>query len=254
MLAPMLEAARRRAEDIDVAEARRLARGAPPSRSLSSALTRPGLAVIAEIKRRSPSRGDLAPGLDPVRRAGLYARAGAAAISVLTDSDFFGGSLEDLAAVRASVSLPVLRKDFIVHPAQVWESRAIGADALLLILAALDDRALRTLYAETIDAGMEALVEVHDADEARRAVELGARIVGVNNRDLATFDVDLATSEELAPLLGGVDVTVAESGIHRVEDAQRMAEAGYDGVLVGESLVTAPDPAALLTELAAVSP
>ena len=252
MLAPMVDAARRRAETLDYAEVRRRASEAPPARSLAAALGEPGLGVIAEIKRRSPSRGELAADLDPVRQARIYATAGAAAVSVLTDPDFFAGSPADLVAVRAAVALPILRKDFIVHPVQVWESRAMGADAILLIVAALDEETLRTLYAETRTAGMEALVEVHSRDDLRQAADLGARIVGVNNRNLATFTVDLATSEELAPLLTGVEVTVAESGIHGLEDARRMAEAGYDAILVGESLVTAPDPSRLLTELAAV--
>ena len=252
MLRAMLEAARSRAAEIDLATVRRAAAAVPARRSLEQALGRPGLSVIAEIKRRSPSRGELAAGLDPVRQASCYEAGGAAAVSVLTDPDFFDGSLEDLTSVRRTVELPVLRKDFIVHPAQVWESRAAGADALLLIVAALDDTELTALVTEAAEAGLEALVEVHTLEEIHRAEAAGARIVGVNNRDLKTFRVDLGTAESLAPHLGSFAVTVAESGVLGVGDARRMADAGYDAVLVGEGLVTASDPAAFLAELGGV--
>ncbi len=254
MLSAMLEAARRRAAEIDVAAVRRAADRMPGTRSLEEALSRPGMSVIAEIKRRSPSRGALAAALDPVRQAERYAAGGAAAVSVLTDPDFFDGSLDDLTEVRLTTSVPVLRKDFIVHPVQVWESRAAGADALLLIVAALDDATLTALLSETAEAGMEALVEVHTVDEVRRAEAAGARIVGVNNRDLTTFRVDLAVAEALGPELGGFSAKVAESGIGGAADARRMAAAGYDAVLVGESLVTADDPSRLLAEMTGVEP
>lgn len=220
---------------------------APPS--LAASLSGPGLGVIAEVKRRSPSRGDLAPDLDPVTQASAYADGGAAAISVLTEPDYFSGSPDDLRNVARAVGVPVLRKDFIVHPAQVWEARVLGASSVLLIVAALDDGELRSLLAVTADAGLDALVEAHTDDEARRAVDAGASIVGVNNRDLTTFEVDLSTAERIAELLDTVPVTVAESGIFTGADAARMAAAGYDAVLVGEALVKAPDPAALVAEL-----
>jgi indole-3-glycerol phosphate synthase len=170
-------------------------------------------------------------------------------ISVLTERDHFGGSPEDLGTVRTVVPSPILRKDFILHPAQVWESAAIGADMVLLIVAALEDSQLRELLAEAEAAGLAALVEVHDEEEAERALNNGAAVVGVNNRDLRTFAVDLATAERIAPLLESAVVRIAESGIFSGAEARRMEAAGYDAVLVGESLVRARDPIALLSEL-----
>jgi indole-3-glycerol phosphate synthase len=216
---------------------------------LAAAIEEPGLSIIAEVKRRSPSRGDLAPGLDPAAVARSYEQGGAAAISVLTEPEFFGGSTEDLRAVREAVSLPLLRKDFILHPLQVWESRAIGAGAVLLIVAALDDGLLALLLETAAEASLDALVEVHTAEEAKRAIVAGATIVGVNNRDLATFGVDLAIAEALAAEIAEVPLRVAESGIFTGSDATRMKAAGYQAVLVGEALVRAGDPAALIGEL-----
>ncbi len=213
---------------------------------------RPGLSVIAEVKRRSPSKGDLALGLDPATQAELYSAGGAAAVSVLTEPGFFGGSNDDLVAVREACPLPVLRKDFTVSAAQVWEARAIGADAVLLIVAALTDDELLRFLGEAADAGLAALVEVHTGAEAERALAAGATLIGVNNRDLATFTVDLGTAERVAPLLDGV-VRVAESGIGDPQDAARMARAGYDAVLVGESLVRSEDPAGLIGRLREVT-
>ncbi|MBT8214543.1 MAG: indole-3-glycerol phosphate synthase TrpC [Acidimicrobiia bacterium] len=221
--------------------------GRPPP-SFRDALAAPGLSVIAEIKRRSPSAGALAPDIDPVARASAYAAGGAAAVSVLTEPDFFGGSIEDMLVVAESVSIPVLRKDFILAPEQIWEARAWGAAAVLLIVSALDDARLSLLIDEARDAGLDALVEVHTPEEAHRARDAGASIVGVNNRDLSTFETDLAVAETIAPLLDGV-VTVAESGISSAAGASRMAAAGYDAILVGEALVTAPEPAALIEAL-----
>lgn len=221
----------------------------PPPPSFRRALEAPGMSVIAEVKRRSPSRGDLAPDLDPPAQALRYAAGGAAAVSVLTEPEYFSGSPDDLAAVAGAVDIPVLRKDFIVHPAQVWEARALGASAVLLIVGVLDRHELASLLAVCAEAGLDPLVEVHDAAEARIAVDAGARIVGVNNRDLTDFSVDLATAEAVAPLLAEVPVTIAESGIFTGADAARMAAAGYDAVLVGEALVKAPDPAALVREM-----
>jgi indole-3-glycerol phosphate synthase len=225
------------------------ARAAPSPRPFAGSLERPGLAVIAEIKRRSPSRGELAPGLDPAALARSYAAGGAACLSVLTDGPHFGGSAVDLATARAAVELPVLRKDFTVSAHDVADARLMGADAVLLIVAALDDGRLGYLQALADELGLAALVEVHDAAEAERAVAAGAGIVGVNQRDLTTFEVrhDLAAS--LAPDLPGDVLLVAESGIRDAGDARRAAEAGFDAVLVGESLVTAEDPAAALEDL-----
>lgn len=226
-----------------------LAAGMPPAPSFRAALATDGLAVIAEVKRRSPSRGDLDPDLDPVAQAIRYAEGGAAAVSVLTELDFFSGSPDDLRAVAAAVPVPVLRKDFIVHPVQIWQARALGASAVLLIVAVLDREELATLLGVAGEAGVDALVEVHDVSEAEIARSAGAEIVGVNNRNLADFSVDLATSEMLAPLLADIPVTVAESGIFTATDSARMAAAGYDSVLVGEALVRSEDPAALVREL-----
>ncbi len=228
---------------------RREAAARAPAADFAGALTDPGLAVIAEIKRRSPSAGTLAPDLDPAGQARRYETGGAAAISVLTEPDHFAGSLGDLQAVKAAVELPVLRKDFTLHPAQVWEARAAGADAVLLIVAILDDGDLALLLKTAAAAGLAALVEVHTAAEAERAVAAGASIVGVNNRDLTTFAVDLATAEQVAPLLDGVPVRVAESGVSDPAGAARMAAAGYHAVLVGEALVRAGDPAGMVAAL-----
>jgi indole-3-glycerol phosphate synthase len=250
MLEPILETTRARLELLPaLPELVARCADAPPVRDLVAALTAPGLGVIAEVKRRSPSRGALALYLDPVERAAAYQRGGAAAVSVLTEPDHFAGSDADLMAVRASVALPVLRKDFTLTAAQIWEARAIGADAILLIVAALDDDALRSLHETAAEVGVAALVEVHDEREAERALRAGARIVGVNNRDLTTFHVDLATSERLAPMLSDCDVTIAESGILDPEDAARMAGAGYDAILVGESLVRSGDPETAIAAL-----
>ncbi len=220
---------------------------APPS--LATALSAPGLSVIAEIKRRSPSRGPIDTALDPSAHAQRYVAGGAAAVSVLTERAFFDGSPEDLQLVAAEVDVPVLRKDFIVHPMQVWEARLWGASAVLLIVAALTDDALHSLLAEAGRLGMEALVEVHDEAELDRALSQGASIVGVNNRDLTTFEVQLETSERLAVALGDEAVKVAESGIWTADDAARMASVGFDAVLVGEALVRSDHPELLIEAL-----
>lgn len=214
----------------------------PAPRAFAAALANPGLQVIAEIKRRSPSAGDLAIGLDPVEQASLYEQGGAAAISVLTEPDYFGGSLDDLRRVRAAVGLPILRKDFIVDRRQIAESRAVGADALLLIVAALEPATLRAMIRECDEVGIEALVEAHDEKEAQIADAAGAKVIGVNNRDLKTFVTDLAVAERVAPSLPEDCVMVAESGVSTAAGASRMAVAGYDAILVGEALVTSPDP------------
>jgi len=226
--------------------------GRSPIRSFSGALTRPGGArVIAEHKRRSPSRGVILETLVP-REVGLaYATAGAVAVSVLTEPASFGGSLDHLREIRAAVDRPVLRKDFVVDPWQVWESAAAGADALLLIVAALDDATLARLLAETAEAGLEALVEVHDGAELQRALAAGARIVGVNNRNLRTLEVSLEVSLALADDIPGDVVAVAESGLRTGSDVARLARAGYDAFLVGESLMSTGDPGGALAKLLA---
>jgi indole-3-glycerol phosphate synthase len=228
---------------------RRAALDASPARDFASALRRADgrLAVVAEIKRRSPSKGDLAPGLDPAVVAKAYETGGAAALSVLTDRPFFGGSVDDLQGARAAVEIPALRKDFIIDETQVYESRAIGADAVLLIVAAFSDDGLLTGLRELAEeVGIVALVEAHDDAELDRALAAGAPIVGVNARDLGTFGEDLGLSERLADRIPGEVTAVAESAIRAPADAERMAEAGYDAVLVGEALVRSDDPTQLV--------
>ncbi len=220
-----------------------------PPRPFLGALSRGGeTAVIAEVKRRSPSRGDLAPALDPAGLAKSYEAGGAACLSVLTDGPHFSGSPEDLAAARAAVGLPVLRKDFTVQVADVYDARLMGADAVLLIAAVLSDAELEAFLAAASGLEMAALVEVHDEAEAARALSAGADLVGVNQRDLRTFEVDTARACRVAGALEGV-VRVAESGIRTPADVAELARAGYDAVLVGESLVRAPDPGGLLRAL-----
>lgn len=221
-----------------------MAQAAPPARPFAAALRRSTVALIAEVKRASPSKGLLAANFDPAAVGAVYAENGAACISVLTDERFFQGSLAHLQAARAAASVPVLRKDFVVAPYQVYEARAAGADAVLLIAAALTDQALADLHALALELGMAALVEVHDAGELARALALGARLVGVNNRDLKTFNVDMATTARLAALVPPAVTLVAESGIATAADVQRMGALGADAVLVGEALMTAADMAA----------
>ena len=201
-----------------------------------------GSSVIAEVKRRSPSKGDLADIPDPAELAGRYAAGGAAAISVLTEERRFGGSLADLRAVRAAVDVPLLRKDFMVEPYQLLEARAAGADLALLIVAALDDDTLRRLHDEARDLGLTVLVEVHDEAETERAVALGAELVGVNARNLRTLDVDPEAFARLAPLVPGDRVLVAESGITGPDDVATYVGLGARAVLVGEALVRDGDP------------
>jgi indole-3-glycerol phosphate synthase len=205
--------------------------------------------VIAEIKRRSPSKGDLAPDLDPASLAKAYVHGGAAAVSVLTDREFFGGSAEDLQSARAAVDVPVLRKDFVVSELDVCDARVMGADAVLLIVAALRDPELVKLHDLATDLGMDALVEVHDEIELKRAIAAGALIVGVNQRDLKTFEVDRNLARDLAEQMPADVVKVAESGIRGRQDAAALRAAGYDAILVGETVVTAADPAAAVREL-----
>ncbi|CUR54056.1 Indole-3-glycerol phosphate synthase [metagenome] len=214
----------------------------PPARDPMPGFRAPGASVIAEVKRRSPSKGDLAAIPDPAALAGAYARGGAAAISVLTEERRFGGSLDDLRAVRASVDTPLLRKDFMVSAYQLVEARAAGADLVLLIVAALSQRELHELYLEARSLGLTVLVEVHDEPETRRAVELGAELIGVNARNLKTLAVDPDTFGRLAPLIPDHVVKVAESGITGPADVERFVAEGADAVLVGEALVKDGDP------------
>lgn len=207
------------------------------------------LNVIAECKRRSPSRGVLKANYDPAAIARSYERHGAAAISVLTEPTFFDGSLEQLAAVRQATTLPVLRKDFIVDPYQIFEARAAGADAVLLIAAALSPATLKSLHARAIDAGLDVLVEVHGLDELPAALEAGARIVGVNNRNLRTLAVSADLSERFIEQIPNNVVAVAESGLKTSEDLLRLRNAGYNAFLIGERLMTSDDPGKALDEL-----
>jgi indole-3-glycerol phosphate synthase len=238
---------RKRAEPLEAVKAR--AAGAPPSRDLAAALRAPGVSLIAEVKRASPSRGLLRPDLDPAALARQYQAGGAAAISVLTDERYFGGTLEHLRAVRQDVDLPVLRKDFVLEAYQVYEARAAGADAVLLIVAALDDEDLRSLAHLAHDLGMAALVEVHDEGELERALRIEPRIVGVNNRDLRTFCVDLETTARLRPYVPADIALVAESGVRQRADVVRLADIGADAMLVGESLVRSDNVGRKVREL-----
>ncbi|WP_432353484.1 indole-3-glycerol phosphate synthase TrpC [Sporosarcina sp. A2] len=202
------------------------------------------LQVIAEIKRASPSKGIIQAVVNPAQQARTYEKAGAACVSVLTDSQFFQGSFEDLKEVAQAVNIPVLCKDFIIHPIQIDTAHSAGASVILLIVAALPDAELRALHVYATALGLEVLVEVHDAIELNRALEAGAQLIGVNNRDLKTFDVDLARTEELAELFPFESgrVLISESGIGSTEDAQRVAKAGASAVLVGETLMRSNTP------------
>jgi indole-3-glycerol phosphate synthase len=236
-------------DDRDLGALERLAAATAPPRGMAQALRSPGLSVIAEIKRRSPSKGDLAPDLDPTDLAVTYASAGAAALSVLTDEAHFGGSLDDLEAARRAVSIPVLRKDFTVAHRDVLDARIHGADAILLIVAALDDRELVALHRAGSDLSLDVLVEVHDEVELDRALEAGATIIGVNQRDLHSFAVDTECAERVIRGFPPETLAVAESGVRDGADAERLARAGFDAILVGEHLLTAADPAQALSEM-----
>lgn len=234
-------------------ELRAAAEAAAPPSSFEAAL-RAGahVAVIAEVKRRSPSAGEIRAVAAAADVALLYESAGAAAISVLTDTDWFGGALSDLESVHAAVHTPLLRKDFTIDPVQVYEARASGAAAVLLIVRILEDELLRELHALASDLGLAVLVEVHDEAELERAIAADVAIIGVNNRDLSTFTTDLGVTERLARLVPAGAVLVGESGIREVDAVERLAAAGVDAVLVGEALMRASDPAARLREFASV--
>jgi indole-3-glycerol phosphate synthase len=235
--------------DVEAAAAER-----PIAASLYERLAEPGMSVIAEIKRASPSRGVFPVSIDPAMVAGEYIAGGASGISVLTDEPFFQGSLQDMELAAAVAHLaprpvPILRKDFIVDEYQIVEARAHGADVILLIVAALPDAHFRSLFEIAAEWGLDALVEVHDEEEMLRAADVGAKLIGINNRDLKTFTVDLATTERLAPLAPKEAVIVAESGVFGPAEIHRVAKAGAHAVLVGEGLITAPDRSAAVREL-----
>jgi indole-3-glycerol phosphate synthase len=245
-------AAHREAAAADTRDANALreqAEAAPAPRRFRKSMGRWGLDVIAEIKRRSPSKGDLAPDLDPATLARAYADGGAVALSVLTDREFFGGSPEDLAAARDATNLPALRKDFTVDERDVYDTRIMGADAVLLIVAALSDDELKRFHTLAHEIGLGALVEVHDAEELKRALKVNPDMIGVNQRDLRTFEVDRMRAIRLARSIPAGMLKVAESGIESADDLARLRDAGYDGALVGEHLVTAADPAEALRQL-----
>jgi len=245
-----LDELEQRQKKVPLSELRAAIEEKPLPLDLAGALTGDSLRLIAEVKRASPSRGVLRPELDPVRLAETYAQCGAVAISVLTESRYFGGSGEDLEAIRRKLpNIPLLRKDFIVKPYQVFESRAWGADAVLLIASILDDSELEGLLSLSHDLGMQCLVEVHNESELKRALATDAKIIGINNRNLDTMTVDLNVTRRLRPLVPSGRLVVSESGIKGREDIQKLREWGVNAVLIGEALVTASDVAAKIKEL-----
>ena len=266
ILAEILEHKQTEIAVLDARSLRRAAEASPKARDFLAALSprpkeegpgvRVGVSLIAELKRASPSKGVLAPHLDLFQVADIYAQNGASAISVLTDEKFFMGKLETLRDLRFThnVELPLLRKDFIIAEAQLYESRAHGADAVLLIAAALSDDALfADLHRTALELGLTPLVEVHDEAEAERALKLkDVRLIGINNRNLATFDVSLATTERIRPMIPAEITVVAESGIFNAGDVERLADANVDSILVGEALVTSDNIAAKVRELSGV--
>jgi indole-3-glycerol phosphate synthase len=240
-----------RQERISLDDLKQLVVRRPETKDPMPLLGGDGVAIIAEVKRSSPSKGALAAIADPSALAHDYESGGAAAISVLTERRWFGGDLEDLAAVRAAVDIPVLRKDFIVASYQLWEARAYGADLALLLVVALEQNALVSLIERAGSIGLTPLVECHTEDEVRRATDAGARLIGINARDLKTLEVDRSTFPRLAPLVPEGVVVVAESGVRGPHDVIEYARAGADAVLVGESLVTGKDPRSAVADLVA---
>ncbi|MGD2205486.1 MAG: indole-3-glycerol phosphate synthase TrpC [Anaerolineae bacterium] len=241
-----------RTQAVPLTDLRARVAGQPAPLDFAAAVARPGVSLIAEVKCASPSKGLLCPDFEPIRLAATFAAHGATAISVLTDTRFFRGSLGHLSAIRSALQppIPLLRKDFVFDRYQVYEARAHGADALLLIVAILPNSLLADLLALTHELGMAALVEVHNEAEMDRALALCPRVIGINNRNLHDFSVDLATFERLGPLVPERTMAVAESGVHTTANVRRLAAAGADAVLVGGALVTAPDVAAKVRELA----
>ena len=254
VLGELVEAATRRAEALlpRMAELERRAGESSSVPGLAAALRRPSVAVIAEIKRRSPSRGDIAPGLSAAEQAAAYAAGGAAALSILTEPVRFGGADADLRAARLATRVPLLKKDFHVAPAQVLEARALGASALLLIARAVSPAALRELASLAHEVGLETLVEIRDERELDAALDAGATVIGVNNRDLETLAIDLATGEALVPRIPADRPAVFESGVLGPAEVERAARAGADAVLVGSSVSAAADPAAAVRALTGV--
>ena len=249
ILAGVREDVAAREAQVPLEQIKQLALEAPPPLDAYTALRAPGVGVIAEVKRASPSKGPLAEIPDPAELAREYAAGGARCVSVLTEKRWFGGSLEDLAAVRSAIDVPVLRKDFIVSSYQVHEARAHGADLVLLIVAALEQNTLSGLLDRIESLGMTALVEVHDEEETDRALAAGARVIGINARDLRTLEVDRSVFERIAPGLPNSVVKIAESGVRGPHDLIRYASAGADAVLVGEGLVTQKSPRDAVAEL-----
>ncbi len=241
-----------RKQQIPLQQLRAAAEARPAARDFPAALVCDHITLIAEIKRASPSRGTLRAEVDPAQWAGVYAAAGVSAISVLTDAKYFGGCLEDLSAARAEVAVPVLRKDFVVDEYQIYESCAARADAILLITRALSDAQLHDYIALAHSLGIKALVEVHDEAEVDRAVVSRAHIVGINNRNLADFRVDLAATERLAPRIPAGCIIISESGVSARSDVERVARAGVHAVLVGEALMRAGDVGEKVRELTGI--
>jgi indole-3-glycerol phosphate synthase len=238
-----------RKRELPQAELESLLSARGEDRPFQEALVRPGLSLIAEFKRRSPSAGQIAPSADIAAQVSAYERGGAAALSVLTDGPHFGGSLDDLRAARAAATLPIIRKDFIVDPYQLYEAAVNGADAVLLIVRALDDRDLRALYEEARALDLDCVVEVHDAEELERALEVDAAVIGINNRDLDVQRVDIQTTFELMPDVPAGKTVVAESGISGREELAELDRVGVDAVLIGGALMTAADPELKTREL-----
>jgi indole-3-glycerol phosphate synthase len=247
----VLEDLTARQEKVSLDQLKDLVAKVNPALDIRSALSGPNVAIIAEIKRSSPSRGKLAELADPATMASMYASGGAALVSVLTEGRRFGGSIDDLDAVRNEISIPVLRKDFLLTPYQIWESRAHGADVILLIVAALDQGTLVELLECARSLGMQALVEAHTANEIDRAVDSGAKVIGINTRNLKTLEVDRDVFPRLAARIPSHIVKVAESGVRGPTDVLEYARSGADAVLVGEALVIDREPERLLAELVA---
>ncbi len=220
-----------------------------PFRGFEASLRKDGVRIVAEIKRASPSKGDIQPHLDPATTAAAYEAGGAAALSVLTEPAFFKGSISDLRAARSAVSIPVLRKDFILEPYQIYESCAIGADAILLIVRILNDYHLRALYALAVEWGLDVLTEVFDDADLDRALELGATLIGINNRNLASFTTDLMNAPTLAKRINPPAIALALSGVSSAHDVVQMEHHGISKFLIGEALVTCADPATLLRQM-----
>jgi indole-3-glycerol phosphate synthase len=253
MIEQLIDGARQgvdaRRRELPQAELESRLSGRGEDRPFSEALVRPGLSLIAEFKRRSPSSDDISLGADVAEQVCAYESGGAAALSILTDEPHFGGSLEDLRAARAACGLPIVRKDFVVDPYQLYEAAVNGADAVLLIVRALEDRQLRSLYAEARALDLDCLVEVHDGEELERALEADAEVIGINNRNLDQGTVDLATTFELMPDVPAGKTVVAESGISGRAELEELERVGVDAVLIGTTLMRAEDPEAKTREL-----